>query len=54
MDMDILESVSCNILQEEFDGVAHTLLPILSKVTRRAETSLEADGENNVFCFSWT
>ena len=48
MDMDILESVSCNILQEGSLTVpAHTLYDIIRKLPEGAEVSLEADGENN-------
>ena len=48
MDMDILESVSCNILQEGSLTVpAHTLYDIVRKLPEGAEVSLEADGENN-------
>ena len=48
MDMDILESVSCNILQEGSLTVpAHTLYDIIRKLPEGSEVSLEADGENN-------
>ena len=48
MDMDILESVSCNILQEGSLTVpAHTLYDIIRKLPEGAEVSFEADGENN-------
>ena len=47
MDMDILESISCNILQEGSLTVpAHTLYDIVRKLPEGAEVSLETDTEN--------
>ena len=47
MDMDILESIACNILQEGSLTVpAHTLYDIIRKLPEGAEVSLETDAEN--------